>query len=213
MKEINIKDQSFFEDLLWMSVRYCVGRHTIASLCHARHIAEYADDMSDDFREKLAMEIRREIDRSLSFNGNIKVEYPYDDDSIDVATLIGKALAETDPEEILWKDTLFTVDKKNHEVIKSTKLDCASQKITAILCDYLPWAKLANYLDKETWRDVVVEYDGEQKTYKCFPYVQEIFSSETNYSFRINWCRIENASAAWDVFISPECIKEILETE
>jgi hypothetical protein len=211
MKEINIKDQKFFEDLLWMSVRYCIGRHTISSTKHANHIAEYADTMDDVFREKLAVEIRREIDRSLSFNSNIKIEYRYDDDSIDVATLIGKALAETDPEELLWKDTLFTVDKKNHEVVKSTVFDCANQKITTILCDYLPWAKLANFLDKSTWRDVVVEYDGKRETYKCFPYIQEIFSSETKYSYRINWCEVCKAHTRWDVFISPEYIKEIKE--
>lgn len=31
---------SFEEDCIWMSYRYCIGRHTIAAYCHASDIAE-----------------------------------------------------------------------------------------------------------------------------------------------------------------------------
>jgi hypothetical protein len=210
MENIKIQDQAFFEDLIWMSARYCIGRHTTASISHARHIAKYADMMGDEFRKKMAVEIRNEIDRGLTFQGNIKIENRFYDDSIDVASLIAKALAETDPDENVWADTLYTIDKRDHTVTVSIKLGCAYQKISTVICDYLPWAKLANYLDKSTWRDVVIEYNGKRETCKCFPYVQKIFSAETDYSYVVSWCRIENACAEWDVFISPEYIKEIL---
>jgi hypothetical protein len=177
---------------------------------HASRIAKHVDMMDEEFKEKLALEIRNGIDRCLSFYGNINVKYIHGDDSIDVASLIGKTIAETDPTESNWADTLYTVDKRDQSVTVSTKLGCAREKASHIIRDYLPWAKLANFLDKNTWRDVVIECNGKQETHKCFPYVQEIFSAETNYSYVVCWCVVDKAWTHWDVFISPEHIKKIL---
>lgn len=43
MKTINITD-SILDDLIWMSYRYCIGRHTIASCMHADDIIQLIKD-------------------------------------------------------------------------------------------------------------------------------------------------------------------------
>ena len=42
-KTENVKMMTQYEeDCVWMSYRYCIGRHTIASHCHAGDIAKNA---------------------------------------------------------------------------------------------------------------------------------------------------------------------------
>ena len=41
MKKVNYLS-TYEEDCIWMSYRYCIGRHTIASHCHASDIANNA---------------------------------------------------------------------------------------------------------------------------------------------------------------------------
>ena len=38
---VTITDDMFFEDLLWMSYRYYIGRKTIAASAHAGNIAQH----------------------------------------------------------------------------------------------------------------------------------------------------------------------------
>ena len=46
-----IKDESYMEDLIWMSYRYCIGRHTIAANSHAGDIAKYSFDHISENRK------------------------------------------------------------------------------------------------------------------------------------------------------------------
>lgn len=50
------------EDCIYMSYRYCIGRHTIASHCHAGNIANHAYGRMTDARMKfMSKDINREI--------------------------------------------------------------------------------------------------------------------------------------------------------
>ena len=56
-------------DCMWMSYRYCIGRHTIASSMHAGHIWNNCKDrMSDERALFTAFDINREIENSLHFH-------------------------------------------------------------------------------------------------------------------------------------------------
>ena len=58
---------SYLEDLIWMSYRYCIGRHTLAATMHAGHIAQNSyHAIPDDRKEFMAHDIRREINEALS---------------------------------------------------------------------------------------------------------------------------------------------------
>ena len=56
------------EDCMWMSYRYCVGRHTIAASMHAPAIWKHCKDrMSDERALFTAFDINREIESSMVF--------------------------------------------------------------------------------------------------------------------------------------------------
>ncbi|MBQ5839791.1 MAG: hypothetical protein IIW42_07180 [Bacteroidaceae bacterium] len=55
------------EDCIWMSYRYCIGRHTIAAHMHAGEIAAHAyGRMSDERTQFMSYDINREIAHILN---------------------------------------------------------------------------------------------------------------------------------------------------
>ena len=75
--EITIKDKSFFKDLIFCSCRYCIGRHTAASIGIACDIAKNAYEYLDEHDRKfLAHDIRRQINDVLHTKSNIDI-YDY----------------------------------------------------------------------------------------------------------------------------------------
>lgn len=57
------------EDLIWMSYRYCIGRHTIAAGMHAGNIVKNSyDKLNPERRDFMAFDIRREIESILRWN-------------------------------------------------------------------------------------------------------------------------------------------------
>lgn len=64
----NTKLDSYEEDSMWMSYRYCIGRHTIASHMRANDIALHCyGRMSEERSIFNAYDINREIERCLQF--------------------------------------------------------------------------------------------------------------------------------------------------
>ena len=65
----NSKLSDYEEDCMWMSYRYCIGRHTIASNMHAGHIWENCKNrMSKERQLFTAYDINREIENHLLFS-------------------------------------------------------------------------------------------------------------------------------------------------
>lgn len=57
------------EDLIWMSYRYCIGRHTIAAGMHAGNIVKNAyEKLNPERQEFMAFDIRREIESVLRWS-------------------------------------------------------------------------------------------------------------------------------------------------
>ena len=64
----NTKLSDYEEDCMWMSYRYCIGRHTIASHMHANDIWQNCRGRMKPERELFtAFDINREIEDKLSF--------------------------------------------------------------------------------------------------------------------------------------------------
>ena len=64
---IDNKLSRYEEDCIWMSYRYCIGRHTIAAHMHAGEIAANAyGRMSDERTQFMSYDINREISRILN---------------------------------------------------------------------------------------------------------------------------------------------------
>lgn len=70
------KEISEYEfDSLWMSIRYCIGRHTIASHCHAKDIASIENKrLSDEQKQHISKLINDEIYDVLSVSSNFTIE-------------------------------------------------------------------------------------------------------------------------------------------
>lgn len=65
----NTKMSDYEEDCMWMSYRYCIGRHTIASHMHAHDIWVNCNGRMSPERQLFnAYDINREIEHCLSFN-------------------------------------------------------------------------------------------------------------------------------------------------
>ena len=67
----NFPISDYEEDCLWMSYRYCIGRHTIASHAHASDIWQNCRGRMKKERELFtAFDINREIEDKMRFNSN-----------------------------------------------------------------------------------------------------------------------------------------------
>ena len=64
----NTKMTTYEEDCMWMSYRYCIGRHTIAAHMHAGSIWHHCKNrMSKERQLFTAFDINREVEMSLAF--------------------------------------------------------------------------------------------------------------------------------------------------
>lgn len=75
-KKHNLTDYEY--DNIWMSCRYCIGRHTIASHSHASDIAKYEyDRLSDDQKQDISKLINDEIYNVLNLHNFLTIENRY----------------------------------------------------------------------------------------------------------------------------------------
>lgn len=62
-------------DCVWMSYRYCIGRHTIASHCHAGDIANNAyGRMTDERTQFMSKDINKEIYDKLNWSDWFRID-------------------------------------------------------------------------------------------------------------------------------------------
>ena len=158
-----VVDNDFFEDSIWMSYRYCIGRKTIAAVSRAADIARYAKYLSENRRKFNAKDIRNEISYTLRFS-NISVEgseYNYD-----AYTII-------------------------YSYMQSNEIDFAKNRVIVNVCDgsikfeplepestsrtynpkndsndIIPWIELANYMAGEFYI-ITVKYEGKTEELEC----------------------------------------------
>lgn len=203
-------EKNFLEDLIWMSTRYCVGRHTIASHCHAGNIIRYAYDyMDDNFKETLVRDIRNMINDQVKFYDNIKL---INNTSVlnnldsDAVYMIGNFIYNTELECIDEYKYVVDFEKKSVSVYDLDE----PKNIGGVIDDLLVWSKMANFLDQATHVKIEVNDNGETKTITAFPYIERIYGKEIQYQ-RL-YCDLESYKANPDenIFINPDCIKLII---
>lgn len=201
-----IQDQMLFEDLIWMSVRYCIGRKTIAASTHARNLVSIIHYLSKDRREFMAMDIRREINSQLNWKKNIIVNDYTFNPKYDAYTLLCKHL-ENNP-DINDYEYDFTIDV-NTGIVTHVKRDEAIPdhcKPLIDLSDYTPWIKLANYLDENNHFTIKAEIDDKEiEMNDVFEYIDS-YSGKILYTTKSNFEKNSYATT----YIAQEYIKEII---
>lgn len=169
----------FMEDCIWMSYRYCIGRHSIAAVHHAEDIVSFLKDadLNDDRRKFYADDIRREIADRLSWNSvGFTMDYSVPANERKpleafINCLITNGITEKDLMGIEKISYYFDYGEKKLKY-SIAKTDNIAQRAFVSLMDIndlLVWANLASWLDKGSWKTVVVKKDdGEEIEVKCF---------------------------------------------
>lgn len=144
MKDVKIKS-THLENLIWMSYRYCIGRHTIACSMHANTIFNILKD-NPNIKETIdldmmATDIRREI-------FNMTRHYPHMNS--------------------LFKTGHDERDVYSEYLINLQEMDCDTRsKLHSDYVDLINWVILANWLDvKNRWLVKTVN----EKEYECIRY-------------------------------------------
>lgn len=203
---VTIKDKNFFEDCIWMSYRYCIGRKTIAASHHAGNIVQYTRYLSKERRQFMAKDIRREISSQIHWRPNVSVE-GYED-KYDALSLIYKYMMdhpETQDDEKYHFYVNVSTGSVEAEPIEEIK-EGYHEKLTNLFIDYIGWIKLANYLDEDNYVNIDVEYEGKKSTLIGFSF-PDVYQNE----IRLLYTSAENFNNKSSItsYIAPEYIKSV----
>ena len=211
-------------DLIWMSMRYCVGRHTLAASAHAGGIAKIIADnpgaLSQYDLTRLATDIRDEIIGILRWDPRFRI--------------VGSAAGQDVYSELMY--AIQTVDDPNSTVFEydatynvfrtyplgDTNLERVKSR-SQIDCDYgdlITWIKLANALDISMHKKLICEWvddNGEKHPYEyvCFPYPARVMSNG-KYRYFKAWAPVKETlgvGISHQSWVAEENIKEILDIE
>lgn len=195
---------NYLQDLVWMSYRYCIGRKSISCLMHASNIAKYSyNELTDEQKEFMAHDIRREINGKFNFQNIICSDYrnhiPKDGLSILLEEIFfsGYDLSTIDKYQYTIRDGVVT---NIQELDVVTKFDT----IKSLYEDFSPWIKLANAFDIKQHVEIETEYGGKREIHRCFkmPYINY------NNQIGIKYIDIESylKNPHSDISIRQECI-------
>lgn len=158
------------EDLIWMSYRYCIGRHTGAAITHARTIMNIVHKNPNAFTKEQKMQmvddIRREINNTLSWSRNVSMDMS---SNLDIFSLLFYNIED-------GEDTtkfVYTVHEKTGAIHTDTRLVDTIQPwegFESLYTDLIEWVKLSNWLDISIHQKVYVDYNGKKEVIICYPY-------------------------------------------
>lgn len=205
----------YMEDLIWMSYRYCIGRHTIAAAHHAGNIAVNSYHLiSRERKEFMAHDIRREINNVLSFSQHISIHDYRDHLTKDALSSIFDHLHVTYGKDIKnsnfdWETTKFNVNMCHVEEVKIEKTDTYNRALYHEYSDLIPWIKLANALDVSQHKTIVVDYMGKTEEVVCFSYPYMGWNGDL---IETKWVDLEHyLTNPWiDSFLNEEYIKGMI---
>lgn len=212
-----INDKSFFEDMIWMSYRYCIGRRTIATHMHAGNIAKNCYNLlSDDRKVFNAQDIRQEINDVFRWRENININLYRGDVDSDAFSLIIQRLidkyGEELPETFNWDDWMFDVDHNGKITISEYNGNKPIESVPILFSDLVPWIKLANALDINNHKVITTEFNGDKKEYICFKYP---IMDHTGRNIKMRWVDINSylENPFIDTYIDEQYITEIQANE
>lgn len=168
-------DKNYHADLVWMSYRYAIGRHTIAAHQHALNIAKYEyNNFTKDERKHFAEDIRQCIEDNLRFGEyNVSIDYSIlPEDKRPLEFLLQYFI---DNPDYLNNYTGLIIKRDNltGKIIYEEKKESTYNPITSSLSlmyleDLLVWMDLANYFDEDNYKVCKVQYKGEIKEITYF---------------------------------------------
>ncbi len=206
------KATQFEVDSMWMSIRYCVGRHTIASHAHAQNVATIMyDKLDNEQRVFQAMDINREITTQLRFEG-FYINIPNYDElyrngilSSAYSLLMNFCaennlkltdLAKFDRIDVTMVDGKIKYETKEH-VDENPHFHFSAFDIR----DLSIWDALAGLFNSNHHTTVTVTYDGKTETIDCFTVYNNIYDNIVAELAPVGRRQLEH------VFLNKELIK------
>lgn len=169
-----MSDKMYHEDLVWMSYRYAIGRHTIAAHQHALNIAKYEYyTLTHDQKQHFATDIRQCIEDNLRFGEyNVSIDYsilPEERRPLEflLQYFIDNPNWETDYKGLIIKRDIST-GKIIYEDKKLNLQNNYSPLSMMYLEDLLVWMDLASYFDEDNYKTCNIDYNGEIKEITYF---------------------------------------------
>lgn len=203
-KQIKIDSKSL-EDFIWMSYRYCIGRHTIAAAMHADTIKNAIEQNKDTFSEDrlgfYARDIRDCINSILHWRDDVSIE-GFNQNFDAYSALLYEVSKHDNPNELK-----FTINTAT-QTIYTDPLDKKQTPTDYDYHDFIRWTKLANYLDVSCHRIVVTNYQDKIEEHECYPFPIQ----RGNNKYEQVWCPLD-ANFAVDKYVAPEYIIEIKDLE
>lgn len=186
MKDIKITNDKF-EDFVWMSVRYCIGRHTIAAAHHANTIGSILlknpDCMSTERKRFISRDIMKCINDVINWRGDINMDG--NPDNFDygwfLVTVTKFPIEQGKVINVYIKDKL--VEHTNQPQPANTYVKPIDSEYT----DLIGWLKLAYALDDSYHHKVTTEYKGEVQEDICIEY--PIRTEDGKY--KMVWCPVK----------------------
>lgn len=206
-------------DMLWMSARYCVGRHTIAASSHAGHIIKsYYNRLEESRRQSLADDIHERIYDVLRFseigfitddshrrynvgicNGRLKPLTAF----LDAVTSVG--LNDDMMKRVRGLKVSYNFDTRNFDY----KTDFSDYSRTSLfdIDDLVAWHNAAMCLDKHNHKAIITTTD---EFFLCFP---ALFRRSHNsaYDYEMHFVPVNEyiANPFANRWIDGEKIKEV----
>ncbi len=204
----NIFDKSYHEDLVWMSYRYAIGRHTIAAHQHALNIAKYEYyTLTHDQKQHFAIDIRQCIEDNLRFSEyNFSIDYSIIQEERKPLEFLLQYFIDNPNWQITGDYKGLTVLKDNNGNIiyekKKTNTYNTSPLSIMILEDLLVWMDLASYFDEDNYKVCKVEHNGniEEITYfDSYIYYQ---SKDNNLLY---WKKVKKPVKEYIKYLGSDC--------
>ena len=213
---IILKNSSFFKDLLFCSCRYCIGRHTATAICMPNDIVKNAIEYLDLLDKKfLAHDIRKQINDTLQYyKHNMNICDDRSHITMDALTRIVERIEnsklDNHEEVFLIDDYFFNVNQTDvviepYDNSNSNSYDDSFFTCYSIL---IPWIKLANALDDDSYYIVEYEFNEEVKSEICFP-IPIVSADLKNISIKYMPVNTYLENPYIDSWIQPELITNI----
>lgn len=182
--EKNNEISEYEYDSLWMSIRYCIERHTIAAHCHAKDIAsiEYKR-LNEEQKQSISKLINDEIYNVLTTSLNFTIEErgAIPQNEFRPLNIYYQALQTLNVNNLKELKKIYSITAFYNKEEKKWHFECVpnplfkNSKFSALMDvhDLEVWQSLANLFDVKNYQKVVYN----NKEIKCY----ETFSFRKTY--------------------------------
>ena len=204
-------------DAMWMSYRYAIGRHSIASIAHAGRLVQAVYHRLTEKRDFTAYDMRREINRSLEFSINFGLDLYVPERFYDPFKVLYQFSLR--PEVLnaggflkYLQENHVTVSMNNHGFAFSIGEPYYKRELHFMdIQNLIVWANAANALDNSRHFIATVEYHGQTEKMEVFEYYATHKNAWNEQELSVEFASVNHylANPQLNSWIAREYIKKL----